>query len=918
MSGGGGGGVFVTWEEQVICQERGNRVIHFYLKDALGNSVLAVVGTERSVRHMMYVAPDHFLQAYGSTQPINAFKWRARREVVDWLTCLVSRNQSHHAVCHSCLHLHVDWLICLVSSNFPLHMQRHNQALWPATIMKQNRQKKSMSLVSCDRMRMIEATTVKKSPRIGRKRDGYLRTSENRVWMPEIGQKSAARKHATMSHGVNSRGSVEKSSTESRAYTCRGTQTNLSKENILSNHNLSVTGVQLEHSAQADESLKTLTPGINVNNRILPDKMISRKLKFQSSDIEWSGFSWFCAKQLKHYSGFCRNGTTINVHSFVYIMAEEENHYLGYLEDMYEDKKRQKKVKVRWFHRGQEVKHVIAQLKLQEGEVFITPHVQVISAECVNGPATVLTPKHYEKYLAAVSHTSLSEIHMCFRQFKNNKLKPFALTKLRGYSNQSVVSSLNSSTHSKRKAKFEKSHTGDDENFTQDDPLRSSNKRVRSSKDHVLEKGFSGLQISLPTKEMAKCEPKYPSLKLKLSRKTMGIKVIGPKPQLSFQVGAKIEVLCQDSGIRGCWFRCKILSMSPRLLKVQYDDLLEIDGPQKLEEWVPASRVAAPGKLGMRCSGRLTVRPCPPEYNTGHTFEIGAPVDAWWCDGWWEGVITAVNVSGDGILQVYTPGEERFLKVEKKNIRISRDWINNRWVDIQGKPDICSYLPSNVRSSIRMSANSAAVDASMSDCSAILESKASTIAKVEVAKKVEPELSGLEAPVDLENKKGITLREPLYAIHEDKDNNSGGIRMSANSAVVDASMSDGSAILKSKPSTIAKVEVAKKVEPELSGLEAPLDLENKKGITLREPLYVIHEDKDNNSGGGCDDDEADKAVKTLLALNEHKDKNSGGGSDSDTDNDDVDIDTDNDDEDSGEDFNCSEPKLDAAEAIQVA
>ncbi|KAL5157758.1 DUF724 domain-containing protein 3 [Glycine soja] len=677
MSGGGGGGVFVTWEEQVICQERGNRVIHFYLKDALGNSVLAVVGTERSVRHMMYVAPDHFLQAYGSTQPINAFKWRARREVVDWLTCLVSRNQSHHA------------------------------------------------------------------------------------------------------------------------------------------------GVQLEHSAQADESLKTLTPGINVNNRILPDKMISRKLKFQSSDIEWSGFSWFCAKQLKHYSGFCRNGTTINVHSFVYIMAEEENHYLGYLEDMYEDKKRQKKVKVRWFHRGQEVKHVIAQLKLQEGEVFITPHVQVISAECVNGPATVLTPKHYEKYLAAVSHTSLSEIHMCFRQFKNNKLKPFALTKLRGYSNQSVVSSLNSSTHSKRKAKFEKSHTGDDENFTQDDPLRSSNKRVRSSKDHVLEKGFAGLQISLPTKEMAKCEPKYPSLKLKLSRKTMGIKVIGPKPQLSFQVGAKIEVLCQDSGIRGCWFRCKILSMSPRLLKVQYDDLLEIDGPQKLEEWVPASRVAAPGKLGMRCSGRLTVRPCPPEYNTGHTFEIGAPVDAWWCDGWWEGVITAVNVSGDGILQVYTPGEERFLKVEKKNIRISRDWINNRWVDIQGKPDICSYLSSNVRSSIRMSANSAAVDASMSDCSAILESKASTIAKVEVAKKVEPELSGLEAP-------------------------------------------------------------------------------------------------DNNSGGGCHDDEADKAVKTLLALNEHKDKNSGGGSDSDTDNDDVDIDTDNDDEDSGEDFNCSEPKLDAAEAIQVA
>ncbi|XP_052734963.1 uncharacterized protein LOC108343137 isoform X2 [Vigna angularis] len=538
MSGGevGGGDVFVAWEEQVICQERGNRVIHFYLKDASGNSVLAVVGTERSVRHMMYVVPDHFLQAYGSTQPINACKWRARREVVDWLTCLVSRNRSHHP------------------------------------------------------------------------------------------------------------------------------------------------GVQLDEFAQVDESLKILVPGINFSNKILPDKMISRKLKFQTSDIEWSGSTWFCAKQLKHYSGFCRNGTTINVHSFVYIMAEEENHYLGYLEDMYEDKKRQKKVKVRWFHHGQEVKQVIPQLILQEGEVFITPHVQV---------------------------------------------------------------------------------------------------------------------------------------------------------------GAKIEVLCQDSGIRGCWFRCKILSMSPRLLKVQYDDLLDIDGAQKLEEWVPASRVAAPDKLGMRCLGRLTVRPCPPEYNSSRTFEIGAAVDAWSCDGWWEGVITAVNVSGDGILQVYTPGEERFLKVEQKNIRISRDWINNRWIDIRGKPDICTYLTSNVRSSIGMSANSAVVDGSMSDCSA-LESKSSSIPKVELAKKVEPESSGLEIPVDLEIMKGITLREPLYAIHEDKD----------------------------------------------------------------------------NSGGGCDD-EADKAVKTLLTLNEHN-ANSSCSDDDTEDDDNVNGDDVDNGEASEENFDCCEPKLDAAESIQVA
>ncbi|MCH82422.1 agenet domain-containing protein/bromo-adjacent domain-containing protein, partial [Trifolium medium] len=53
------------------------------------------------------------------------------------------------------------------------------------------------------------------------------------------------------------------------------------------------------------------TDGINANNKKIPDKLISRNLKFQSSDIDWSGTAWFCAKQLKHYSGFDRKGTTI-------------------------------------------------------------------------------------------------------------------------------------------------------------------------------------------------------------------------------------------------------------------------------------------------------------------------------------------------------------------------------------------------------------------------------------------------------------------------------------------------------------------------------------------------------------------------------------------------------------------------------
>jgi uncharacterized membrane protein YeiB len=83
---------FVAWEEHMLCHERGNRVVHYYLKEASGESVLAVIGTERSIRHMLYVVSDDFLHNYGSTGFINACtRWRARREVVNWLGSLVSR-----------------------------------------------------------------------------------------------------------------------------------------------------------------------------------------------------------------------------------------------------------------------------------------------------------------------------------------------------------------------------------------------------------------------------------------------------------------------------------------------------------------------------------------------------------------------------------------------------------------------------------------------------------------------------------------------------------------------------------------------------------------------------------------------------------------------------------------------------------
>ncbi|XP_052201341.1 uncharacterized protein LOC127807495 isoform X2 [Diospyros lotus] len=553
--------LFVEWEEHIISPEKGNRVVHYFLKNVSGDSVLAVIGTEKSIRHMIYVVADEYLQAYGSDGFINTnTKWRARREVVDWLTLMVSK---HH---------------------------------------------------------------------------------------PPI----------------------------------------------------DIANVQANDSSQALISQEDPMADVSVCQINLPDTMVARRLKVQNSDIVWSGVAWICSKQLKHYPAFCRKETTIAVHSFVFVMAEESSRYIGYLEDLYEDKKGQKKVKVRWFHHNQEVKGTIVQLNPHPREVFITPHVQVISAECIDGPAIVLTPKHYEKCLATAPHALSAGIHMCFRQFKSNNVKPFSVSKLRGYSNQAILSTLGFPLVSKNRIKNRKSN-GQDEAFIHDGHAEQVAKRNRSCRQKP---SINGNQIS-------KNEPTYKKLKIKLSNRELGsFNLVGPEPSSHgyLKVGEKIELLSQDSGIRGCWFRCKIVQASQKCLKVQYVDVLDADGSANLEEWVPAFRVAAPDKLGMRCPGRPTVRPWPSEDLSDFSLEVGASVDAWWKDGWWEGVIMGVNISGNDNLQVYFSGEDRFLTLQRKNIRTSRDWVGKKWVDIKTKPDIkklprcsrleeasegCPFLPSD-------------------------------------------------------------------------------------------------------------------------------------------------------------------------------------------------------------------------------
>ncbi|KAF3504567.1 hypothetical protein F2Q69_00043766 [Brassica cretica] len=342
-------------------------------------------------------------------------------------------------------------------------------------------------------------------------------------------------------------------------------------------------------------------------------------------DIMWSGASWMCGKQLKHYPSFCRNGTTIGVHSFVFAMSKGDDRYVAYLEDMYEDKRGLKKVRVRWFHCTKVVKGAVSLKNPHPKEVFITPHSQVISAECVDGPVTVLTREHYEECIASFPNSLLERVHMCYRQLRNYRIKPFDLSKLRGYLDQPIMSCLSSMESGPVDCGMNKE---EDEPWSEGvnvmvDAERSKKKHRGMMSDHL----FTAYESSCKRLKLDASGRRFPSSVAHKHPCSNGV----------IKADAKIELLCQDSGIRGCWFRCTVLEVSRKQVKLQYDDIEDEDGYGNLEEWVPALKSAMPDKLGMRSSNRPTIRPAPPDAKPAD-FDptIGEAVDAWWNDGWWE------------------------------------------------------------------------------------------------------------------------------------------------------------------------------------------------------------------------------------------------------------------------------------------
>ncbi|RZB98931.1 uncharacterized protein LOC114422899 isoform X2 [Glycine soja] len=421
-----------------------------------------------------------------------------------------------------------------------------------------------------------------------------------------------------------------------------------------------------------------------------------QKMHSCTKEFSWIGLPWTCKKRRKHYQAYKRNGFQISVHDFVFVLAEEDKRLVAYLEDLYEDSRGNRMVVVRWFHKIDEVGIALPH-SFSDREVFFSLYLQDLSIECIDGLAFVLSPGHYKKFQNEACRTHL-EPFMCNHQFDNDDVKPFDITRIKGYWKQEILRYMYAQLDLKSSGS-----SGQSDVSLELDENHTSTAFVRPKKRLCLTEAADAKEaadlVGLSTENLNNSNTGNNSGKLVgHTNKTATIKGKNEHASHHLIVGSQVEVLSQDSGMRGCWFRASVIKKHKDKVKVQYQDILDaVDETKKLEEWVLASRIAVADCLGLRMRGRTMVRPDPPSNKRELSWvgDVGFVVDAWWHDGWWEGIV--VQKDSEANYHVYFPGEKVVSVFGPGNLRVSQDWVGNEWIYVRERPDLVASVLSSLK-----------------------------------------------------------------------------------------------------------------------------------------------------------------------------------------------------------------------------
>ncbi|KAL6958234.1 hypothetical protein U1Q18_046523 [Sarracenia purpurea var. burkii] len=134
-----------------------------------------------------------------------------------------------------------------------------------------------------------------------------------------------------------------------------------------------------------------------------------------------------------------------------------------------------------------------------------------------------------------------------------------------------------------------------------------------------------------------------------------------------FKKGSEVEISSNDEGFRGAWYMGTVIRPPSRTSKdkkflVEYKTLMADEaGKKRLRETLDV----------------VQLRPPPPR-EPRRSFKFSEEVDAYYNDGWWEGVITEVH-EGDRY-SIFFRGTREQLQFGSSELRLHREWENGKWV----------------------------------------------------------------------------------------------------------------------------------------------------------------------------------------------------------------------------------------------
>jgi hypothetical protein len=231
-------------------------------------------------------------------------------------------------------------------------------------------------------------------------------------------------------------------------------------------------------------------------------------------------------------------------------MSEEKKRLIAYVEDLYENSNALNMVTVRWFDKVDEV-GVELPPNVGDREIFFSHGLQDLNVECIDGLAAVLSPQHFEKFQSGTKH-SYWQPYLCCRQIDYDDVKPFDITQLQGYWSQELLKTM-FNAGSSLKVRFKVTKGGPGSVGAQKRKCDNDNNPQRC----LPSGGFGSDSLDLDHSIQKQLNP-----------------------------GCHVEILSQDSGIRGCWFRCLILKRHRDKIKVRYQDLQNAEDTGNLEVYL--------------------------------------------------------------------------------------------------------------------------------------------------------------------------------------------------------------------------------------------------------------------------------------------------------------------------------------------